>query len=158
MNCAQHVQIVAVAQCNECGRGLCQECADAYKPPICRSCAGDIATTQKADVRKQFMWSGALFIVGMMIGCNTSQSGPTPAPYPPFAMGLLLGYMFAGIPWGWSALTRITPRVFLFLPLGGWVLYFVYKLAAAATIGPFVTPFKVWSLIKQMREANKLAS
>jgi TonB family protein len=62
-------------------------------------------------------------------------------------MSLFFGYFLASIPSGWRALTRITPRVFLILPLAGWVLYYIYKLAASAVIGPFVLPFRLSSSI-----------
>jgi hypothetical protein len=117
-----------------------------------------VAASEKSDARKQLLVSGALFLLGTMMGYSMASDPRVPPPFPPFFTGLLMGYVMASIPSGWRALTRITPRVFLFLPLGGWVLYFVYKLAASATIGPFILPFKLRSLIRQMREADRLAS
>lgn len=38
MNCANHPTEPAVAQCVNCGRGLCQKCVDGQKKPLCISC------------------------------------------------------------------------------------------------------------------------
>lgn len=38
MNCAYHVNEVAVAQCVDCGRGLCKECAAKFNVAICETC------------------------------------------------------------------------------------------------------------------------
>jgi hypothetical protein len=39
-------------------------------------------------------------------------------------------YVFSGIVPGWKTLTRITPRVFLFLPIIGWVIYFIINVSS----------------------------
>jgi hypothetical protein len=38
MNCYEHPVQSAVAQCPDCGKGLCAECASAYSLPICNRC------------------------------------------------------------------------------------------------------------------------
>ncbi len=50
---------------------------------------------------------------------------------------IALGYF------GWKALSRITPNIFLFMPIGGWILYFVIKGALSFVIGVFVAPFVI---------------
>lgn len=42
---------------------------------------------------------------------------------------------------GWKALTFITPRVFLIMPLVGWVAYFCIKGLLAVVVGIFVAPY-----------------
>lgn len=44
---------------------------------------------------------------------------------------------------GFKALNRITPDIFLIMPIGGWVLYFVFKLVLSLIVGIFVTPFVI---------------
>jgi hypothetical protein len=46
-----------------------------------------------------------------------------------------LGYVYAGIPWGWRYLTSIQPKMFLFLPIFGWILYLWVKLLLAGLVG-----------------------
>lgn len=44
---------------------------------------------------------------------------------------------------GWRALNRITPDMFLFLSITGWIVYFCIKGALSIAIGVFVTPFLI---------------
>ena len=58
---------------------------------------------------------------------------------------------------GWRALNRITPNIFLILPIGGWLLYYLIKALLSCFIGLFVFPFVVskWIVAKleeKMRE------
>lgn len=39
MNCFFHEDQVAVATCQDCGIGLCKECASKYTPALCPECA-----------------------------------------------------------------------------------------------------------------------
>ena len=69
---------------------------------------------------------------------------------------LLTGYFFAGLPWGWSILTKITPSMFLFLSWGGWIFYFLLKFMIAILIGMFVTPYKIYKIFKELTDAKAL--
>ena len=44
---------------------------------------------------------------------------------------------------GWQALSKITPRVFLVMPVGGWIVYFVVKGALSFFLGVFVAPYVI---------------
>ncbi len=50
--------------------------------------------------------------------------------------------MFSGIIPGWKTLTRIMPSVFLFLPIIGWVLYFIVKFALSVVVGLVMLPVR----------------
>lgn len=49
MKCFYHQDRDAVAQCVDCGKFLCKECADAYSPCLCEDCA----SKRKADNQRQ---------------------------------------------------------------------------------------------------------
>jgi TonB family protein len=149
LSCAQHTRAPAVAQCNSCQRGLCNECADAYEPPTCSSCAAGAFASERSDAIKQLLITGGLFLLGMWMGYGLGSDPRWAPPYPRFFTSLLTGYVVASVPSGWRALSRITSRMFLFLPLAGWVFYFACKLGASATIGPFILPFKLWPLLRR---------
>lgn len=146
MNCFTHVDVPAVARCTECGRGLCKDCANVYDPPVCEGCFSKAESLQRTDSRKQLLVASALFVSGAFLGFGMA---------PTFMTAIMAGLMLAGIPTGWRTLTNLTPRIFLWLPLMGWVLYFVFKFSAACVIGPFILPFKLggWSagLLHQRR-------
>ena len=42
---------------------------------------------------------------------------------------------------GWRALNRITPDVFLIMPLGGWFIYILIKGLLSIFVGVFVAPY-----------------
>lgn len=52
-------------------------------------------------------------------------------------------YVALFVYFGWKALNRITPKIFLILPGIGWVIYFVFKGLASLLIGMFVAPFVI---------------
>lgn len=93
------------------------------------------------ELTKKFVLMIILFIVGFSFASEI----------PDFNFGekLLLGYIFAGTPFGWSTLTRITPNIFIVSPLGGWVFYFILKLTLSWMVGMVVTPFKIFKMIKE---------
>ena len=163
MNCAQHPDVPAVGYCTTCGRGLCKPCADAYEPLTCHNCFAKAHAETKADLSSQYkkliLWSMALGLMGLWIGCNAlsasnapHRAGSIPPPTTPFFMPIVLAYMFAGIPWGWNVLSKVTSKVFLILPVFGWVLYFVYKIAGSMMIGWLVMPFKLRKAILHFRQ------
>lgn len=51
-------------------------------------------------------------------------------------------YVFAGIVPGWKTLTYLTPRVFLILPILGWLLYFALKLVLSFFVGLVMLPVR----------------
>lgn len=50
-------------------------------------------------------------------------------------------FFIACVPYGWGLLNKITPNIFLFMPIIGWLIYFIVKIALAAMIGVFALPF-----------------
>ena len=48
---------------------------------------------------------------------------------------------------GWKALDKITPNIFLFMSIGGWAVYFLTKALLSIFIGVFVAPFQVSKMI-----------
>ena len=146
MNCAQHEHVSAVAQCGECGRGLCSSCANVYHPPLCELCASIINTAASKQAWTRILYTCVLFLVGTRLGWSISNS-PYGGPYSIWFFTLYLGAMVAGIPAAWRALSAITSRVFLILPLVGWLIYFLFKFATSLMIAPFTFSY---SLCKEL--------
>jgi len=57
--------------------------------------------------------------------------------------GVALIVILISAVFGWSALSMITPVIFIWLPLGGWLIYIVMKFALSVLIGLFVAPFRI---------------
>lgn len=145
MKCYAHYEMDAVSHCLDCGKAMCPECTQRFSMPICNGCnLGRIANDRQLLI-KNSIWMAVLFLMGFFWDGRNG-----------FAHSLLLGYLFAGIPWGWSALSRITPNVFLIMPLVGWGIYFLVKLVLSLMIGMFITPFKIVQVVNGLKEAKKL--
>lgn len=48
---------------------------------------------------------------------------------------------------GWKALNRITPDIFLVMSITGWAIYFFVKGMLSIFIGVFVAPFQIAKMI-----------
>lgn len=42
---------------------------------------------------------------------------------------------------GWQSLNKITPKIFLWMPLAGWAIYFLVKGLLSIIVGAFIAPF-----------------
>lgn len=53
MNCAFHTERTAVAQCVDCGRGLCEECAAEFSIAICENCYNVRIEKDKENIKEE---------------------------------------------------------------------------------------------------------
>ena len=144
MKCHKHYEMDAVSTCVDCSKALCPTCSEKFEFPICDNC--NLARINSD--RSLFIKNIAIMIIMFIIGfISYLDSG--------FFAALLFGYFFAGVPWGWSVLNRITPNVFLFMPVIGWVIYFFIKFFISLMIGMFVTPFKIYGIVKGLKQATE---
>lgn len=65
---------------------------------------------------------------------------------------------------GWKTLNKITPDIFVFMPIGGWIIYFVIKFLLSIIVGAFATPIYLGKklsfavqdvIVEAMDEASK---
>jgi hypothetical protein len=148
MKCANHYDRDVVAQCIDCGKGLCPECADKFSMPICDSCELKRINADKSVLVKNSILMVVLAVIGFIFMAQDGNNS--------FLYCVMAAYLFAGIPWGWSFLNRITPNMFLFLSWFGWFVYFIFKLLLSMLIGMFVTPYKIYKIAKGLYRANAL--
>lgn len=50
---------------------------------------------------------------------------------------------------GWKTLNFITPRIFLIMPLVGWVIYFIIKGILSFLLGFIVAPFQIGAWVSR---------
>ena len=142
MNCYFHPNEPAVTQCAECGRGLCRDCASAPGGNLCRNCI----EKAKSEKRALLIRSIAIFAIVFVLCLS--------APGTPFFVALLVAYGVAGTPCGWRALSSIQPRMFLFLPIIGWLIYFGIKLFLSYWIGSIAMPMQIVKALRAARAAG----
>ena len=51
---------------------------------------------------------------------------------------------------GWRALNRIQPSMFLWMNFTGWMIYFVVKVILAIAVGLFVAPYQIAKAISNI--------
>ena len=139
MNCFYHPEIVSVASCVDCGKGLCQECAIRYKIPICNECNEIRSKNEKLIIFKQYIPSAIFFIAGLLFGLKVIE-------YNVFT-SIIMGYMMAGVFWGWKVISFIQPKMFLFLPIFGWILYWFIKFILSMIVGIVAMPIGIARII-----------
>lgn len=155
MNCYYHSQQEAVAQCSVCSKGLCSSCAPRISPPTCTVCYNSEVKSARSEIIKELLITfgfGAILTFFLM---RANIWGFDPEfrhinVYTSFVlMTMVTLYAISGIVSGWKTLTAITPQVFLFMPILGWVLYFLVKLVLAFFVGLVMLPIRtVVSIIR----------
>lgn len=138
MYCYKHQNEEAVAQCSECSRALCAECARKISPPLCVDCAKNYSREVKSEMIKNIAISMVFMIIGIVLIKNP------------------LGLLLAGIPYGWSILNSMTPDMFLWLSWIGWIVYFIIKLVLSYIIGLVALPIKLIKWILTLKRVNAL--
>lgn len=128
----------SVNRCTRCGRQLTVEEDQAFNPPTCMNCAREHVSTVKSEMIKNIVISVVLMIVGIVVIRNP------------------LGILLAGIPYGWSALNKITPAMFLWMSWVGWLIYFAIKLIVSYFIGIFALPYKLFQWISEIVKVKNL--
>lgn len=150
MNCYYHPERPAVAQCVDCGKGLCQECAsmNAKSIPVCPSCA-------KRRLRKGIFMDLTylivliiVYIIGYHVGMNTEKHEN-------------LGYMFVAI---WTGLGLMSGKfevpfgaAFCFQTAGCMML--ALKFLLAMVVGTvFTIPIVLWKIYCLIRNIYYMAT
>lgn len=156
MNCYEHPMQPAVAQCPDCGKGLCTECASTYSIPICSRCNKKRINAEKAEIITELVLTFGLgLLLAIPFARWTNQGLSFHLVYCVISYAIPI-YVFSGIVPGWKTLTRITPAVFLFLPIIGWVLYFIIKLCLSLCLGLIMLPIRTVRNIYRLNALQKI--
>ncbi len=86
-----------------------------------------------------------IIIWGLMVMLTSIESA---SGIPAVIFAICLGYF------GWKSLTRIQPNIFLFMPIIGWVIFFVVKGVLSVIIGMFVAPLVIAKKITESVQKN----
>ena len=144
MNCFYHPDKVAVAQCSECNKGLCHECATKYTRPICESCAKSV----NKEITSYYMKPLIVAIVSPIIAyliCSSQSLPLTETMAWCFApTALYVGWRFIGF------LEQYLQGIIVFGCL--FYIYYIAKFLFSIYVGgmvlPFYLPYCVYKIIK----------
>lgn len=130
MNCYFHSNQHAVAQCVDCCKGLCQQCASKYSIPICDDCNKKRRINERISYIKPLVVCLILYIIGY----HLEIMGPDRA---------FDAYMLMCAYAGWKFINRFCPSVFMWFSLRAMFMYYLFKLGISMFIGFFATPFYI---------------
>ena len=105
MNCFNHISETAVAQCQDCKKGLCTTCSKQYALPICKYCNDNRISQEKKDIYLELFYS---FGIGLILVFLFSKYTKTNITVP-----LYFGYFYicSGIYSGWKLLNNFLPSI-----------------------------------------------
>lgn len=158
MRCFYHEEIQATHTCTDCGKPLCEHCSKFFVPPLCVDCAKRSNDRILNEAKKKAYLNLVVFAVGciwfffsyIFDGMNLFIA----------ILGCPIGGIFAlslfGIPAGWKALDKITPSIFLILPLIGWVIYFIIKLVLSMLFAAFILPYRTIKALLEVKKSTRL--
>lgn len=148
MNCYYHPDRPAVAQCVDCGKGLCTECAsrNSKKIPLCPSCAKKrLKRAIKAEI-VYFIVLGVVYLIGYEVGMNTNNHENW-------------GWFFVSV---WTGLSLMSgkfeiPLLATFLAPTAGCVFTVLKFILAVIIGVILwIPISLWYLYCLIRDGYRL--
>lgn len=144
MNCFNHPQEPAVAQCTDCGKGLCPECAAKYRPILCTSCYQKRKRSEQWRSILGLSLLVALFVIGYRLDFMVSD--------PKMGMQWMSGYILMAIWAGYLFVERFIPYKMVAGTNGQWLFYYAFKFILFVLVGVFTAPFTVlWALYRVIK-------
>jgi hypothetical protein len=148
MNCFNHPERVAVAQCVDCGKGLCIECATVYKTPICVTCRRERRRKSIVSYALPLCVYTVLFVLGYRWNFFATADQPD--------AHVLSGYVLMSLISGYQFINAIAPIKMVSGDGTSWLIYYVFKFVLYLAAGFFTAPFTIgWNLFKFIRSLVK---
>lgn len=158
MNCYYHSDAQSVANCTDCGKPLCKKCASNFEQPLCKSCVSKRNSNLKSIALKNLAALIGALVIGILLTVWMVAENGTENFIGQLLADIIIGLAIAGVPSGWKALDKITPNIFLILPIVGWLIYFFVKGVLSMIVGVFILPVKTVKGIIQYVKSKKLDS
>jgi len=154
MKCFNHPELDATATCADCQKWLCKDCTGRYQEPVCWPCNQKRIDYERNTIFKDF-W--IMLVLGIVLTFLWIQLFPDRLSDRIGTMFVIVYfYIFFSLYNWWKFLNKITPDMFLFMSIAGWVIYFFIKFCLALFVWVFVTPIVVFTKIKRLIELNKI--
>lgn len=129
MDCYKHQGMSVVAQCHNCGKGMCSECSERFTVMLCEKCLLENNEQAKRKVIVSFVISIIFAVIGVYVGVHSGASGVVGA----------IGYCYLGlsVPWGYSF-------------VGKFITAPYFKAVLALFLGWAIAPFSIYRNIKEL--------
>ncbi len=157
MNCFNHSELTAVGFCQDCRKGLCSKCASKYTPPICSQCNSIRKSNVENTIYKELLVTFGFGIFVAYFLLNYLLSLASNAEFlGKIIIFIMLAYTFSGTIAGWKTLNEIKSSFFLFLPLIGWLIYFVFKFCLSSIFGLIMLPIRTFKNIRRLHRLKNI--
>ena len=144
MNCFNHTQEPAVAQCSDCGKGLCPECAERYQPILCTPCFQKRKRSEAWRSIFSLLFLIALFVIGFKWNFLATKGVED--------MRWMSGYVLMAIWSGYLFVEKYIPCKMMAGTNGQWIVYYIVKLLLFVVIGVFTAPFTcLWAVFRVIK-------
>jgi hypothetical protein len=149
MNCFNHTNDTAVAQCQDCQKGLCTTCSKQYALPICKYCNDYRISHEKKDIYLELFYS---YGIGLILVYLFSKFTKTDITIP-----LYFGYFYicSGIYPGWKLINKFFPTI-IFGNIVFSLFILLFKLSISIYVGLVALPFRTFKMISRLYELNKI--
>lgn len=176
MKCFNHPEREAVATCQNCGKGLCRECAEKHTPCLCDICAVQIKRDEQeqakskeeekkekyrnalVDTRSEFVGTAVIGIIVGVLGVWWSATQTSSVEFNGFFdyVGVFFGWFC--VPFGWKFLTYLQSfiPISLFGTFWFWFIYIAIKVFLSVLVGIPAFIFQLIKTILTQRNINKL--
>lgn len=154
MNCAWHINKEAVRGCKLCGVLICGDCANALDNK-CIECERKELGQIKYDANSVIYSGIPGLLFGVLIVVLSYLSSGVFDFWRQLLSSAILIVLCWGVSYGWQKLSEITSGLFLFLPIVGWVFYFIVKGALAVAIGWAVGALRCEKAVRALKYVRK---
>lgn len=164
MNCFNHSDQVAVSQCRDCNKALCDYCSHFYQVPLCIQCNKGHVKREKTDIWKEMILTLIFAIVpaGILFFLLVSDlpNQPDKTMNDVYKATLEIFAIFAPIVPGWYAITRFMNKYLrswlLIFSIPGLIVFFILKLVFSIITGFIALPIRFIMNVKKLNGLNKI--
>lgn len=153
MKCYNHPERDAIAQCRECGKGLCEECAKKWDPPICDDCLRNNINAEFDSINRELIIYVGLVIAGAISGAILGSGKSDALP-----LAIMYACCFPIYAAGWKWMNHITDYFTLLATPKFWLVYIFVKLIFSGAVGMFALPYRLYYIYKRKKKLNSLLS
>lgn len=146
MNCIYHNNKQADCFCDNCRQPICRTCFNSLGG-YCVRCQKQL----NSEIIKRDIITLVLFVIfgiwGVVIALDSADMSVIER--------IVMVICVSAIPLGWRGLNKITPNIFLILPLVGWLIYYFVKAVLSVLIGWILFIPQVIKIIKDFTDVRK---
>lgn len=153
MNCYNHNNTIAVAQCQDCKKGLCNICSNQFKLIICYSCNINRIKKEKKQIYLDFLYSfglGTILTFILIKNIDLFKLGEIKT------FGYLgIFYISSSLYYGYKLISKFIPMLKIGINISS-IFFIIIKFVLAIYVGVFALPIMTIKLLYRLYILSKL--